>query len=42
MTSGDIYIFSGLGGAGVDESDSFTNWTGTDCAFRWIAITVSI
>jgi hypothetical protein len=30
MTSSSIYSFLGLGGSGVDKSNSFTNWAGAD------------
>jgi hypothetical protein len=36
MTSSDIYTFLGLGGAGVDKSNSFTNWAGADSAVMGI------
>jgi hypothetical protein len=36
MTSGDVYSFLGLGGSGVDQSNSFTNWAGADSAVMGI------
>ena len=36
MTSGDVYTFLGLGGAGVDKSNSFKNWADADSAVNGI------
>jgi hypothetical protein len=37
MTSGeDVYSLLGLGGSGVDKSNSFTNWAGGDAAVMGI------
>jgi hypothetical protein len=39
MTSGDVYSFLGVGGSGVDKSNSFTNWAGADAAVMGITAT---
>jgi hypothetical protein len=40
MTSGqEVYSFLGLGGAGVDASNNFVNWSGADLAINGITAT---
>jgi PEP-CTERM motif len=40
MTTGeDVYSLLGLGGSGVDKSNSFTNWAGADAAAMGITAT---
>jgi len=39
MTSSDVYSFLGVGGSGVDKSNSFTNWAGADAAVMGITAT---
>jgi hypothetical protein len=39
MTSGDVYSFLGVGGSGVDKSNSFTNWAAADSAVMGITAT---